>query len=106
MQERVQLFWEKWLLLYISHLQKRHKQTVKQRNLQVGDLVLITDRLTARLTARSQYSLARVIEVHPDKTGAVRNVTVITADQNKLKLDMQPERKTLQRDTTKLALTE
>ena len=66
--------------LYILHLQKIHKQTIQQRNLQIGDLELITD----HLTARSQYPVARDIDVHPDNNGMVRNVTVRTANHKKL----------------------
>ena len=66
-QHRVQIFWEKWLLLYLSHLQKRDKQTIERRNLRVGDLVLLTD----HLTTRSQYCLAPVTHEYPNEQGIV-----------------------------------
>ena len=54
--------------------------------------------------ACSQYPVGRVTEVHPDDNGVVRNVTIMTANHNELKPDLQPERTTLKRDTMKLAL--
>ena len=84
----------------MSHLQKRHKQTIQQWNLRVGDLILITD----HLTAYSQCPLAHVTQVHPDHHCVVHIVIVMTADHNKLRPDLQPETTTLERDTTNFAL--
>ena len=44
--------------------------------------------------------------MHPDDNGVVHTVIVMTANHNKLRPDLQPERTTLKRDTTKLALIE
>ena len=76
--------------------------TIKIRNLREGDLVLITD----QVSAWSQYSLEHVIKVHADKEGVVHHITVYTANCNQLHLEMEPGRRTIGRDTTKLALIE
>ena len=101
-QDRVDIFWNKWLLMYMHYLQKRHAQRMTQKNLEVGNLVLIID----HPTPRGQYPLARVVEVFPDHEGHVRRVRVITANSNKLNPHLPCSRSTFERDTTKLALLE
>jgi hypothetical protein len=101
-QERVNEFWAKWMLLYTQYLQKRHTREKKERNLVVGDLVLMVD----KPTPRGQYPLARVVKVFPDALGCVRSVQVMTANANKLHPDLPCCRKVYERDTTKLALLE
>ena len=49
-QDRVDVFWEKWVLMYLHYLQKRHRQRIKQKNFQVGNLVLLMDHPTTRLS--------------------------------------------------------
>ena len=71
---------------------------IQGRNLQVGDLVFITD----QLTAHSQYPLARIIQVQTDHHSVVCNVPIMTAIHNKLRPDLQPERTTFERDTMAL----
>ena len=73
-----------------------------QKNLEIGNLVL----LIHDLTARGQYSLARVVEVFPDDKGIVRRVPIMTANASKLNTDLPCTRFTLDRNTTKLALIE
>jgi hypothetical protein len=34
-------FWRKWINCYLPELQRRHKWVDQQRNLQIGDIVLI-----------------------------------------------------------------
>jgi hypothetical protein len=101
-QERVDEFWQKWMLLYTQYLQKRHTQRMNNKNLEVGDLVLMMD----KPTPRGQYPLARVVKVFPDDLGCVRRVRVMTANANKLRPDLPCSRKVYDRDTTKLALLE
>ena len=76
-QERVHLFWESGSCTYRTCRRDINKPF--NQNLQIVDLLLITD----HLTAHSQYPHARVVDVHPDNNGMVRNVTVRTANQNK-----------------------
>ena len=68
----------------------------------VGDLVLLCD----HPTARGQYTLARVVEVFPDHEGTVRRVRIMTADANRLNVNLPCTRTTLDRDATKIAALE
>ena len=65
-------FWERWVREYILHLQRFNKWSRPQRQVQVGDIVLLKD---TDLFVRS-WPLARVIEVHPGDDGHVRVATV------------------------------
>ena len=47
-QDRVDVFWNKWMLKYMHYLHKKHAQRMIQKNLEVGNLVLIVDHPTAR----------------------------------------------------------
>ena len=69
-QERVYVFWGKWVSIYLHYLQKRHKQRIKQKNFLVGNLVL----LMVDPSARVQYPLTLVVEVHPDGDGSMRHM--------------------------------
>ena len=50
------------------------KRTDKSRNLEIGDLVM----LSVGYTSRSHWPLGRIVEVYPDKAGIVRSVKVKT----------------------------
>ena len=65
-------FWKNWLKLYFPSLLLRHKWHTSRRNLQVDDLCLLQD----ESAFRSEWKMARVVEVYPDKKGTVRNVLV------------------------------
>ena len=67
-------FWRKWIREYIPELQKRHKWTDVQRNIKVGDIVLIAD----ENTPRSLWPLGLVIEAIAGRDGLVRSVKVRT----------------------------
>jgi hypothetical protein len=101
-QDRVDVFWQKWMLLYTQYLQKRDVRRTRKRNLKVGDLVLIVD----KPTPRGQYPLARVTRVYPDHLDCVRRVQVMTANANKLNPFSPCTQNVYDRDTTKLALLE
>ena len=101
-QDRVDVFWEKWASVCLHYLQKRHKQRIKQKNFQVGDLVLLID----HPTARAQYPLAHAVEVYPDGGGITRHVRLKTANRNKVNPHLSCEHMFLDRDSTKLALVE
>ena len=65
-------FWKHWTELYAPSLlkqQKWHKET--QRQLKVGDVVMVAD----QNTLRGEYRLALVTEVHTGKDGKVRTAT-------------------------------
>lgn len=65
-------FWEKWKELYAPILMYQQKWHQPQRNLEVGDVVVVVD--TNQL--RNQYKIARVHEVYPSEDGKVRKVAL------------------------------
>ena len=84
------LFWKRWLREYVPSLQQRQKWFLPQRNLTVGDLVL----MCGEGYSRGRWPMAKVVEVSKDIDGNVRKVTI--KDKNGLKV----------RPITKLALLE
>ncbi|XP_073827784.1 uncharacterized protein [Musca autumnalis] len=67
-----QQFWKRWSSEYVNRLQSRPKWLKPQKNIEVGDLVLIFDE---RLPP-GQWPLARITEVHPGADGRVRVVSL------------------------------
>ena len=74
-QSLANLFWKRWLSCYLPDLQRRVKWQDKNRNLRVGDLVLICD-ITA---PRGSWPLGVVIEVHVGRDELVRSARVRTS---------------------------
>ena len=68
------LFWTRWTKEYLPLLQSRQKWLKAERNVRVGDIVLIADS-----TPRNKWNLGRVIEVQTDKHDLVRVAKVKTA---------------------------
>ncbi|KAF6203719.1 hypothetical protein GE061_002052 [Apolygus lucorum] len=68
--------WQRWSLEYLATLQARNKWRKPTDNLRKGDLVLIKSADTPVL----QWPTAKVLEVHPGHDGAVRVVTLKTAN--------------------------
>ena len=72
-QHAVNEFWTRWQKEFLSKLQERTKWTIKRRNFQVGDIVLLkTDE------KRNQWPLGRIIVANTDEHGNCRKVTVKT----------------------------
>ena len=71
-------FWRRFVIDYVPTLNKRQKWLAPQRNLGIGDLVL----LHGEPGVRYKFAKAVVTEVHPDKFGQVRRVTVRDSDGN------------------------
>ena len=97
-------FWHRWSKEVLHELQKRVKWLEPDYTLQVGDLALIVD----ELLPPTQWSLARITEVHPGADGLVRVVSVKTATSsfvravNKLvKLPVSEVAQTTQDDQSK-----
>ena len=65
-------FWKIWIKLYFPSLLLRHKWHTSRRNLQVDDICLMQE----ESAFRSEWRMAKVMEVYLDKTGTVRNVLV------------------------------
>jgi len=68
-------FWKRWRKDYLYTLQGRSKWQRTQRELGVGDLVMLTD----EWSPRNKWPLARVSAVFPSGDGHVRSVEVRTA---------------------------
>lgn len=73
-QRLADMFWKRWSREYLPQLAKRSKWHDQGRQLQVGDVVLVTD----ENGPRNQWPLAIVIEVRPGKDGKIRTVVVQT----------------------------
>ena len=88
------LFWTRWRREYVVNLQQRSKWCTTQRNLQVGDIVLVKD----ESLARNQWPLGVVTCADPDDKGFVRSVAVkmqrspLRRPSNKLVLLVEAEK--------------
>ena len=71
-QAATNMFWRRWTKEYLPTLVSRKKWTNKSRNLEVGDLVM----LSVDYTPRSHWPLGRIVEVYPGKDDIVRSVKV------------------------------
>lgn len=69
-------FWLRWHHEFLQNLQIRVKWVHPKRNLSVGDVVLSKE----EEGLRSQWPLARVVEVYPSEDGYVRKVKIMKAD--------------------------
>ena len=80
-QYLVDVFWTRWKKEYLHTLQARGKWQRQQRNLRVGDIVLLQE----DGACRADWRMARVEEVFPGDDGLVRKAKILlaTADINK-----------------------
>jgi hypothetical protein len=69
------VFWKRWSREYLHLLQLRQKWQFKERNFEVGDVVLIASADCKRF----EWPLARVTLTYPDSDGVVRKVDVKTS---------------------------
>ena len=72
MQYLANQFWKRWRLEYLQTLQTRKKWLAPQRNICVGDVVLLKE----ENLVRNQWQLGRIQEVFSDSDGLVRKVKV------------------------------
>ena len=70
-QELVDVFWKKWTLFYFPSLIVQQKWHHEKRNLEVGDIVIISDKGT-----RGHWKIGRICGSKPSSDGKVRRVTV------------------------------
>ena len=68
-------FWCRWVNEFMSNLTQRQKRFQPERNVQVGDVVLLAE----SMQQRSKWVMGRVIETYPDKHGKVRTVLLKTS---------------------------
>ncbi|KAL0803354.1 hypothetical protein ABMA28_017417 [Loxostege sticticalis] len=66
--------WKKWQMEYLSQLTARRKWQTPQRNLEIGDVVIIRE----ENLPPGKWALGRVVDVHPGPDGYVRVVTLKT----------------------------
>ena len=69
-------FWSRWKREVLQSLQLRNKWQKPQRNLSVGDIVIVKD----DNLARNQWKLGRISECFPSDDGLVRKVKVMMSD--------------------------
>ncbi|XP_054287857.1 uncharacterized protein LOC129003585 [Macrosteles quadrilineatus] len=69
-----QRFWRRWHQEYLHQLQQRKKWEKPNKNLEVGDLVIIQDPRTPPLL----WPLGRIVKTSPGSDGIVRVVTIKT----------------------------
>ena len=67
-QELVKHFWRRWMREWLPNLNSRKKWLKTQRNLQVGEVIL----LMSPDAPRGKWPLGRVLEVYPGEDGRVR----------------------------------
>ena len=75
MQFLADLFWKRWIKLYLPTLEIRQKWLKPQRNLQKDDTVLMVD----NSQPRGFWPLGRVLDVNKGRDGLVRSARVKTA---------------------------
>ena len=68
------VFWKRWLSEYLPTLQERQKWIKPMRNFATGDLVLVVD----EKVHRGQWTLGRIVQVHPGKDEIVRSAKIAT----------------------------
>ena len=71
-QELVRHFWQRWLREWLPGLNSRKKWYRTQRDIEVGDVVLII----SPDTQRGQWPLGRILEVYKGRDGHVRTAKV------------------------------
>ena len=70
------MFWTRWTKEYLPSLTQRSKWQQDSPNLSVGDLVLVQE----KDLKRSQWPMARVIDVFIGKDDIVRSASIKRAD--------------------------
>ena len=70
------MFWKRWVREYLPLLTQRQKWRTQIRNFKPGDLVLISN----KDIPRSNWPLARILEIHRSEDNVVRVVKLKTKD--------------------------
>lgn len=65
-------FWLRWRNGYLQELQTRSKWTKPSRNVEVGDIVIVKN----KVEKRNNWPLARVVEAKKSSDGKVRSATL------------------------------
>ena len=73
-QHLANTIWHEWQSRYLPSLVARSKWNTKNRNFEIGDLVLITE----PNLPRNQWLLGNIVEVYPGKDNLVRVAQIKT----------------------------
>ena len=73
-QSIANMFWDRWIKEYIPSLQRRQVCVEERDDINVGDLVLVTD----ETCPRGLWPLGLITKTHGSRDGLVRSVTVRT----------------------------
>jgi hypothetical protein len=68
------IFWKRWIKEYLPSIQLRQKWTKTERNIEVGDIVIVID----ENAPRSTWLLGRILETFTGSDGLVRSAKVAT----------------------------
>ena len=79
-------FWVRWKREYLQNLQNRSKWQKRERNLSVGDIVLVKE----DNTTRNDWSLGRISEVTQSTNGKVRSAKVTSCRAGNVKTYERP----------------
>ena len=71
-QELVRHVWNRWMQEWVPELRRRQKWTTKNRDFQVGDMVLVIE----KDIPRGQWNMGKIENIYPGKDGHVRTVKV------------------------------
>ena len=80
----VEEFWDKWRIVVFHSLVPQYKWHKSQRNVAIGDVVLISD----DQVMVAEYKLGQVDDVKVSRDGLVRVVRVRTVSKNDKKFNL------------------
>ena len=81
----VEQVWRRWLKEYVPMLQKRSKWLVEEKELKVGDVVLMVD----EIQPREKWSLALVVDAVKSEDGRHRRYKVRTSSGQVMERDIR-----------------
>ena len=88
--QMVDTWWKIWQRDSFSLFCPRRKWTTQERNLQIGDIVLLQ---YEEQVGKDKFRLGKITQVHPDKHNIVRTVTVSLRDLKKTRREGRNEAK-------------
>ena len=98
-QQASQQFWDRWSREYLQQLQKATKWHKKNRNYQVGDLVMLTD----GNAYHCQWTMDKIVAVYPGADGVVRAVD-IQLEKRVMPTDYKSKQQLIKDITTKTSV--
>lgn len=100
-EQMLEHFWNRWHKDYLSSLFPRKKWLEEQKNIKIGQVVLMMD----DNLPPAKWQIAKITELLPSKDGLVRNVVVEISTRKKPKSNEQyGKRKTFTRAIQKLCI--